>query len=129
MHSAGLQVEGGLRPPPPQLHPLLSGSAVGSCLVSEDNSWNLGVVQISPQAAANGSLSIVYVNGDKCGNQRFSTRIMFECAQTSVRVQRPGVSAGAGRVPSSRGLLLEARCAFMAFRPPGGFDQKALFGS
>ncbi|MBZ3890423.1 Cation-independent mannose-6-phosphate receptor, partial [Sciurus carolinensis] len=59
------------------------GSAVGSCLVSEDNSWNLGVVQISPQAAANGSLSIVYVNGDKCGNQRFSTRIMFECAQTS----------------------------------------------
>lgn len=63
----------------------LAGSAVGSCLVSEDNSWNLGVVQISPQAAANGSLSIVYVNGDRCGNQRFSTRITFECAQTSVR--------------------------------------------
>ncbi|KAM9666055.1 cation-independent mannose-6-phosphate receptor [Trichechus inunguis] len=59
------------------------GSAVGSCLVSEDNSWNLGVVQISPQAAANGSLSVVYVNGDKCGNQRFSTRITFECSQTS----------------------------------------------
>nr|XP_045014516.1 cation-independent mannose-6-phosphate receptor [Jaculus jaculus] len=59
------------------------GSAVGSCLVSEDNSWNLGVVQISPQAAANGSLSILYVNGDKCGNQRFSTRIIFECAQIS----------------------------------------------
>uniref|UniRef100_A0A8C0X744 Cation-independent mannose-6-phosphate receptor n=1 Tax=Castor canadensis TaxID=51338 RepID=A0A8C0X744_CASCN len=59
------------------------GSAVGSCLVSEDNSWNLGVVQISPQAAANGSLSILYVNGDKCGNQRYSTRITFECAQTA----------------------------------------------
>ncbi|XP_015354170.2 cation-independent mannose-6-phosphate receptor [Marmota marmota marmota] len=59
------------------------GSAVGSCLVSEDNSWNLGVVQISPQMAADGSLSIVYVNGDKCGTQRFSTRITFECAQTS----------------------------------------------
>ncbi|XP_053447080.1 cation-independent mannose-6-phosphate receptor [Nycticebus coucang] len=59
------------------------GSAVGSCLVSEDNSWNLGVVQISPQVAANGSLSVVYVNGDKCGTQRFSTRIMFECAQIS----------------------------------------------
>ncbi|XP_014444729.1 cation-independent mannose-6-phosphate receptor [Tupaia chinensis] len=57
------------------------GSAVGSCLVSEDNSWNLGVVQISPQAAVNGSLSIVYVNGDRCGNRRFSTRITFECAQ------------------------------------------------
>ncbi|KAF6364588.1 insulin like growth factor 2 receptor [Rhinolophus ferrumequinum] len=58
------------------------GSAVGSCLVSEDSSRNLGVVQISPQAAANGSLSIVYVNGDKCGNQRFSTRITLECAHT-----------------------------------------------
>ncbi|XP_053769591.1 cation-independent mannose-6-phosphate receptor [Desmodus rotundus] len=59
------------------------GSAVGSCLVTESNSWNLGVVQISPQAAANGSLSLVYVNGDKCRNQRFSTRITLECAQTS----------------------------------------------
>ncbi|XP_022416368.1 cation-independent mannose-6-phosphate receptor [Delphinapterus leucas] len=59
------------------------GSAVGSCLVSEDNSWNLGVVQVSPQVAANGSLSIVYVNGDKCGNQRFSTRITLECAHTT----------------------------------------------
>ncbi|KAK2501049.1 hypothetical protein MC885_011037 [Smutsia gigantea] len=58
------------------------GNAVGSCLVSGESSWNLGLVQISPQAAANGSLSIVYVNGDKCGNQRFSTRITFECAQT-----------------------------------------------
>lgn len=65
---------------------------MGSCLVSEDNSWNLGVVQISPQAAANGSLSIVYVNGDKCGNQRFSTRITLECAQTSVR-ERMNASA------------------------------------
>ncbi|XP_006882881.1 PREDICTED: cation-independent mannose-6-phosphate receptor [Elephantulus edwardii] len=58
------------------------GSTMGSCLISDDNSWNLGVVQISPQVAGNGSLSIVYVNGDKCGNQRYSTRIMFECAQT-----------------------------------------------
>ncbi|XP_019519312.1 PREDICTED: cation-independent mannose-6-phosphate receptor [Hipposideros armiger] len=60
------------------------GSAVGSCLVSEESSRNLGVVQISPQAAANGSLSLVYVNGDKCGgNQRYSTRITLECAHTS----------------------------------------------
>ncbi|XP_037376580.1 cation-independent mannose-6-phosphate receptor isoform X2 [Talpa occidentalis] len=58
-------------------------SAVGSCLVTEEKSWSLGVVQISPQVAANGSLSIVYVNGDKCGDQRFSTRITLECAQTS----------------------------------------------
>ncbi|XP_012590642.1 PREDICTED: cation-independent mannose-6-phosphate receptor [Condylura cristata] len=59
------------------------GSAVGSCLVTEEKSWSLGVVQISPQMAANGSLSLVYVNGDKCGDQRFSTRISLECAQTS----------------------------------------------
>ncbi|XP_037673819.1 cation-independent mannose-6-phosphate receptor [Choloepus didactylus] len=59
------------------------GSAVGSCLISEDSSWNLGVVQVSPQAAANGSLSIVYVNGDRCEGQQFSTRITFECARTS----------------------------------------------
>ncbi|XP_044616685.2 cation-independent mannose-6-phosphate receptor [Equus asinus] len=59
------------------------GPAVGSCLVSEHKNLNLGVVQISPQAAANGSLSIVYVNGDQCGNQRFSTRITLECAQIS----------------------------------------------
>ncbi|XP_075410409.1 cation-independent mannose-6-phosphate receptor isoform X1 [Tenrec ecaudatus] len=63
--------------------PGCQGSSMGACLISDDNSWNLGVVQMSPQATANGTLSIVYVNGDKCGNQRYSTRIIFECAQTS----------------------------------------------
>ncbi|XP_068926465.1 cation-independent mannose-6-phosphate receptor [Petaurus breviceps papuanus] len=58
------------------------GSALGSCVKSGDKGTNLGVIQISPQTAANGSLSIVYVNGDKCENQRFSTRIIFECDQT-----------------------------------------------
>lgn len=60
---------------------------MGSCLVTEENNWNLGVVQISPQVGANGSLSLVYVNGDKCKNQRFSTRINLECAHTTVRVR------------------------------------------
>ncbi|XP_047625757.1 cation-independent mannose-6-phosphate receptor [Phacochoerus africanus] len=59
------------------------GSMVGSCLVSEDKSLNLGVVQVSPQVAANGSLSVVYVNGDTCKNQRYSTRIILECAHTA----------------------------------------------
>ncbi|XP_043744063.1 cation-independent mannose-6-phosphate receptor [Cervus elaphus] len=59
------------------------GAAVGSCLVTEENSWNLGSVQISPQVGANGSLTLVYVNGDKCKNQRFSTRINLECAHTT----------------------------------------------
>lgn len=63
--------------------PGCDGIAMGSCMVSEDKSQNLGVVQISPQATGNGSLSILYVNGDRCGNQRYSTRIVFECAQTS----------------------------------------------
>ncbi|XP_004449849.1 cation-independent mannose-6-phosphate receptor isoform X2 [Dasypus novemcinctus] len=58
-------------------------SGVGSCLVTEDNTWNLGVVQVSPQAAANGSLSVLYINGDKCGDQQYSTRITLECAQTT----------------------------------------------
>lgn len=75
-------------PPALNNYPALPGSAVGSCLVSEEKSWNLGVVQISPQAAENGSLSIVYVNGDKCENQRFSTRITLECAHTAVRVRQ-----------------------------------------
>lgn len=66
---------------------VLSGSAVGSCLLSEEQSLSLGVVQISPQATENGSLSILYVNGDRCGDQRFSTRIIFECAQMSVSVR------------------------------------------
>lgn len=65
----------------------LVGTAVGSCLVTEDSKLNLGVVQISPQVGANGSLSLVYVNGDKCKNQRFSTRINLECAHTTVRVR------------------------------------------
>lgn len=72
---------------------VVAGTALGSCLVSEENNLNLGVVQISPQAVENGSLSIVYVNGDKCGSQRYSTRITFECAQVTVRVQ-------GGQVPS-----------------------------
>lgn len=60
------------------------GNAVGSCLVAEEGSLNLGVVQISPQVTANGSLSLVYINGDKCNqNQRFSTRITLECSQIS----------------------------------------------
>ncbi|XP_038598480.1 LOW QUALITY PROTEIN: cation-independent mannose-6-phosphate receptor [Tachyglossus aculeatus] len=59
------------------------GGAVGSCLKVGDRAQNLGVVQISPQAAADGSLSVVYLNGDVCrGDQRFSTRIIFECDQT-----------------------------------------------
>lgn len=50
-----------------------------------DKSKNLGVIQINPQAATDGSLSIIYLNGDTCkDNQRYSTRIIFQCDQITV---------------------------------------------
>lgn len=116
-----------LFPTPPEFLALL-GSAVGSCLVSEDGSWNLGMVQISPQATANGSLSIVYVNGDRCGNQqRFSTRITFECAQTLVRVLVNNVLPGCGSISrfplTSESSNLKCACVSMGFRPSIGWTR------
>uniref|UniRef100_A0A8B9Q9A9 Insulin like growth factor 2 receptor n=1 Tax=Apteryx owenii TaxID=8824 RepID=A0A8B9Q9A9_APTOW len=59
------------------------GGAIGSCVKDADKSKNLGVIQINPQAATDGSLSIIYLNGDACkDNQRYSTRIIFQCDQT-----------------------------------------------
>ncbi|MEE6475517.1 hypothetical protein FKM82_010780, partial [Ascaphus truei] len=57
------------------------GGAIGSCMKTTDNqNQNLGFIQISPQASTDGSLSIVYMNGDKCTDkQRYSTRIIFQC--------------------------------------------------
>lgn len=61
------------------------GGAIGSCVKYTDKSKNLGVIQINPQAATDGSLSITYLNGDSCkDNQRYSTRIIFQCDQTTV---------------------------------------------
>ncbi|XP_074023125.1 cation-independent mannose-6-phosphate receptor [Numenius arquata] len=59
------------------------GGAIGSCVKYSDSSKNLGVIQINPQAATDGSLSIIYLNGDTCKDkQRYSTRIIFQCDQT-----------------------------------------------
>ncbi|KAM9656105.1 cation-independent mannose-6-phosphate receptor isoform 1-T1 [Morphnus guianensis] len=59
------------------------GGAIGSCVKYTDKSKNLGVIQINPQAATDGSLSIIYLNGDTCKDkQRYSTRIIFQCDQT-----------------------------------------------
>lgn len=61
------------------------GGAIGSCVKYTDKSNNLGVIQISPQAATDGSLSIIYLNGDICKDKkRYSTRIIFQCDQTMV---------------------------------------------
>jgi len=47
--------------------------------------YNLGYVQSSPQAAEDGSISIVYQNGDLCGAaSRYSTRIIFQCDNNPV---------------------------------------------
>ncbi|XP_072542274.1 cation-independent mannose-6-phosphate receptor [Salminus brasiliensis] len=53
---------------------------IGACGQINGRSLNLGYVQSSPQAASDGSISIVYLNGEKCGaNGRFSTRVIFQC--------------------------------------------------
>ncbi|XP_054616857.1 cation-independent mannose-6-phosphate receptor [Dunckerocampus dactyliophorus] len=53
---------------------------LGACQVIGSTSYNLGLVQASPQVAEDGSISILYHNGDPCGaSSRFSTRIILLC--------------------------------------------------
>lgn len=53
---------------------------LGSCVVIDGKGYNLGYIQSSPQAAEDGSISVVYQNGDKCGSSsQYSTRIIFQC--------------------------------------------------
>ncbi|KAJ8396206.1 hypothetical protein AAFF_G00020730 [Aldrovandia affinis] len=55
------------------------GGALGTCAKIDGKGVNLGYVQSSPQAGEDGSISIVYLNGDVCGHGRYSTRIIFQC--------------------------------------------------
>ncbi|MBN3306457.1 MPRI protein, partial [Amia calva] len=55
------------------------GGALGACAKLATGGLNLGYIQSSPQASQDGSLSIVYHNGEKCGKGRYSTRIIFQC--------------------------------------------------
>ncbi|KAK5852634.1 hypothetical protein PBY51_006486 [Eleginops maclovinus] len=53
---------------------------LGSCATIDGKSYNLGYVQSSLQAAQDGSISIVYKNGEHCdATSRYSTRIIFQC--------------------------------------------------
>uniref|UniRef100_A0A673X295 Insulin-like growth factor 2 receptor n=1 Tax=Salmo trutta TaxID=8032 RepID=A0A673X295_SALTR len=52
---------------------------LGACGTIEGKSVNLGYVQSSPQVASDGSISIVYLNGDRCDKGHHSTRIIFQC--------------------------------------------------
>uniref|UniRef100_A0A8C2E6T2 Insulin-like growth factor 2 receptor n=1 Tax=Cyprinus carpio TaxID=7962 RepID=A0A8C2E6T2_CYPCA len=58
--------------------------AIGACGQLKGRGVNLGYVQSSLQAAADGSISIVYLNGDKCNSGRYSTRIVFQCDDSPV---------------------------------------------
>ncbi|XP_077950092.1 cation-independent mannose-6-phosphate receptor isoform X1 [Gasterosteus aculeatus] len=53
---------------------------LGACGIIDGKSSNLGYVQSRPRVAEDGSISIVYQNGDQCGStSRYSTRIIFLC--------------------------------------------------
>lgn len=53
---------------------------LGACGLINGKGYNLGYVQSSPQMLEDGSISIVYQNGDQCDSTSFySTRIIFQC--------------------------------------------------
>uniref|UniRef100_A0A3Q2ZJ59 Insulin-like growth factor 2 receptor n=1 Tax=Kryptolebias marmoratus TaxID=37003 RepID=A0A3Q2ZJ59_KRYMA len=64
--------------PLPAVHDCPVGP-LGACVVIDKKGYNLGYVQSSPQVADDGSISVVYHNGDKCGSSRYSTRIIMQC--------------------------------------------------
>ncbi|XP_056150610.1 cation-independent mannose-6-phosphate receptor [Lampris incognitus] len=53
---------------------------LGACGSIGGTSVSLGYIQSSPQMAGDGSISILYQNGDRCGaTTRYSTRIILQC--------------------------------------------------
>ncbi|KAM4632802.1 LOW QUALITY PROTEIN: cation-independent mannose-6-phosphate receptor [Polymixia lowei] len=68
--------------PLPSIHGCPVGP-LGACGSISGTNLNLGYIQSSPQVAEDGSVSIVYQNGDRCGaTARYSTRILFQCDDT-----------------------------------------------
>lgn len=62
-----------------------AATLIGACGQINGSGLNLGFVQSSLQVEIDGSISIVYMNGDKCGtNSRYSTRIIFQCDDSPV---------------------------------------------
>lgn len=58
---------------------------LGACSVLDGKGFNLGYIQSRPQAAEDGTISVVYQNGDRCGNTgRYSTRIILQCDHNPV---------------------------------------------
>lgn len=63
---------------------------LGACGMINGKSYNLGYVQSSPQAAEDGSISIVYQSGDRCGpTSHYSTRIILQCDDNPVSIPAP----------------------------------------
>lgn len=61
---------------------------LGACGVVDGKGYNLGYVQSRPHAAEDGSISIVYQNGDRCGStSRYSTRIILQCDENPVSIR------------------------------------------
>lgn len=84
----------------PDLQHLLStiGGALGTCGIINGKGVNLGYVQSNPQAAVDGSITISYGNGDKCGESRYSTRIIFQCDDSPVSTPSESFSCGHAKV-------------------------------
>lgn len=62
---------------------------LGACMVISGKGYNLGFVQSSPQLVEDGSISIVYQNGDVChASAHYSTRIILECDDNPVSFTR-----------------------------------------
>lgn len=63
----------------------LAAGVIGACGQLNGRGVNLGFVQSSLQAGSDGSISIIYQNGDKCGSGgRYSTRVIFQCDDSPV---------------------------------------------
>ncbi|KAK0149277.1 Cation-independent mannose-6-phosphate receptor [Merluccius polli] len=57
---------------------------LGACGNLAGAKVSLGYVQSSPQVAEDGSVTIVYLNGDRCGaSGHYSTRLIFQCDDNS----------------------------------------------
>lgn len=61
---------------------------LGACGIIDGKGYNLGYVQSRPQAAEDGSISILYQNGDRCGStSRYSTRVILQCDENPVSIR------------------------------------------
>lgn len=61
---------------------------LGACGIIDGKGYNLGYVQSRPQAAEDGSISILYQNGDRCGStSRYSTHVILQCDENPVSIR------------------------------------------